>query len=100
MGYAFVDVSTPSEAERAVTELNGKTITDRKVSVQLARKPEETTGAATTTTTNGETTEGETGRKRSSKSGRGRGRGSRRGGRARVCGLFVVRLVSSANPSV
>ncbi|KAK4917626.1 hypothetical protein LTR28_013259 [Elasticomyces elasticus] len=40
VGYAFVDVSTPSEAERAINELNGKTIMDRKVSVQLARKPE------------------------------------------------------------
>ena len=76
VGYAFVDVSTPTEAERAVTELNGKTIMDRKVSVQLARKPEEPT-------TNGE----ENGAKKSSRPrrgllrGRGRGRGSRRGGR-------------------
>ena len=73
VGYAFVDVSTPSEAERAVTELNGKTILDRKVSVQLARKPEEPA-------VDGEATNGE-GRKRQSTRGRGRGRGGRRGGR-------------------
>jgi RNA recognition motif-containing protein len=40
VGYAFVDLSTPSEAERAITELNGQTILERKVSIQLARKPE------------------------------------------------------------
>ncbi|KAL2157533.1 hypothetical protein VTH06DRAFT_6084 [Thermothelomyces fergusii] len=40
VGYAFVDLSTPSEAERAIAELSGKDILGRKVSVQLARKPE------------------------------------------------------------
>lgn len=71
VGYAFVDVSTPSEAERAISELNGKTILDRKVSVQLARKPEPAQ----------EGTEGaEPARRRSSTRGRGRGRG--RGGRS------------------
>ncbi|KAK3672013.1 hypothetical protein LTR78_008188 [Recurvomyces mirabilis] len=78
VGYAFVDVSTPSEAERAINELNGKTILDRKVSVQLARKPEPaaaTEGAA----------EGGEGQQRRRPSTRGRGRGGRtrsgRGGR-------------------
>jgi len=37
VGYAFVDVSTPNEAQRALIELNSKSILDRKVSVQLAR---------------------------------------------------------------
>jgi RNA recognition motif-containing protein len=37
-GHAFVDLSTPSEAERAVAELSGKMILDRGVSVQRARK--------------------------------------------------------------
>lgn len=41
VGYAFVDVSTATEGERAIAELNGKSILDRTVSVQLARKPEE-----------------------------------------------------------
>ncbi|KAK5118403.1 hypothetical protein LTR62_002917 [Meristemomyces frigidus] len=74
VGYAFVDVSTPSEAERAINELNGKTVLDRKVSVQLARKPE-------TATTEG-AAEGGEGEERRRPSTRGRGRGGR--GRARA----------------
>ncbi|KAK5114775.1 hypothetical protein LTR85_010088 [Meristemomyces frigidus] len=73
VGYAFVDVSTASEAERAINELNGKSIMDRKVSVQLARKPEPA-GA--------EPTEGGEGQQRRRNSTRGRGRGRGRGGRA------------------
>ncbi|KAG2160797.1 RNA-binding domain-containing protein [Aureobasidium pullulans] len=71
VGYAFVDVSTPTEAERAISELNGKTILDRKVSVQLARKPEPAQEGNETA---------EPARRRSSTRGRGRGRG--RGGRS------------------
>lgn len=70
VGYAFVDVSTSSEAERAIAQLNGQTILDRKVSVQLAKKPEPA----------GEKAEGGEGqaRRRSSTRGRsGRGRGGR-----------------------
>lgn len=70
VGYAFVDVSTSSEADRAIQELNGKSILDRKVSVQLARKPEPAA----------ENTEGGEGAPRRRQSTRGRGRG--RGGRA------------------
>lgn len=70
VGYAFVDVSTSSEADRAIQELNGQSILDRKVSVQLARKPEPAA----------ETTEGGEGAPRRRQSTRGRGRG--RGGRA------------------
>ncbi|KAK1756007.1 hypothetical protein QBC47DRAFT_423066 [Echria macrotheca] len=78
VGYAFVDLSTPSEAERAIAELSGKEILERKVSVQLARKPEAT---HTTEGANGEGA-GEGTRRRQSTRGRGRaGRG--RGGRAR-----------------
>jgi len=77
VGYAFVDVSTPSEAERAINDLNGKSILDRKVSVQLARKPEPAAPAGETE--NAEAGEGQQ-RRRSSTRGRGRGRG--RGGRA------------------
>ena len=40
VGYAFVNVSTASEAERAIGELSGKSILDRKVSMQLAKKLE------------------------------------------------------------
>ncbi|KAI0177801.1 hypothetical protein BJ166DRAFT_600350 [Pestalotiopsis sp. NC0098] len=77
VGYAFVDLSTPTEAERAIAELSGKEILERKVSVQLARTPtsagEKAEGAA-----NGEGAEGT----RRKASGRGRGRGRGRGGRA------------------
>ncbi|KAK3944764.1 hypothetical protein QBC46DRAFT_250959 [Diplogelasinospora grovesii] len=79
VGYAFVDLSTPSEADRAIVELSGKEILERKVSVQLARKPdsnEKTEGA------NGEGAGSDGTRRRQSTRGRGRaGRG--RGGRAR-----------------
>jgi len=37
--YAFLYASTPAEAERAVSELNGKTIFDCEVVVQLADAP-------------------------------------------------------------
>ena len=86
VGYAFVDVSTPSEAERAINELNGLTIMDRKVSVQLARKPEPAAPAA-----DGLDAGDGPQRRRSSTRGRGRGRGGRsgrggRGGRTRKTG--------------
>ncbi|KAF1812541.1 RNA-binding domain-containing protein [Eremomyces bilateralis CBS 781.70] len=77
VGYAFVDLSTPSEAERAIAELNGQSILDRKVSIQLARKPEPA----------GEGAIGEDGTRRSSQRGRGRARG--RGGRAARGGRTV-----------
>jgi RNA recognition motif-containing protein len=75
VGYAFVALSTPSEAERAIAELNGKAILDRKVSIQLARTPEahaEGTGSGA---------EGNSGENRRRTSTRGRGRGRGRGGR-------------------
>lgn len=80
VGYAFVDLSTPSEAERAIAELSGKEILERKVSVQLARKPEpagEKTEAAAATTEGEGASGGEGGRRRPSGRGRGRGRGAR-----------------------
>ncbi|KAF5241145.1 hypothetical protein FANTH_9252 [Fusarium anthophilum] len=82
VGYAFVDLSTPTEAERAIEELSGKEILERKVSVQLARKPEpageKPEGA------NGEGSGAEGSRRRAS--GRGRGRGRGRGGRTARAG--------------
>ena len=78
VGYAFVDLSTPSEADRAIAELSGKEILERKVSVQLARKPEQNEKAEGANIEGG----GEGTRRRHSTRGRGRaGRG--RGGRAR-----------------
>lgn len=78
VGYAFVDLSTPTEAERAIADLNGQVILDRKVSIQLARKPEpQGEGAGS----GGEgAASGNENRRRGS--GRGRGRGRGRGGRA------------------
>jgi len=80
VGYAFVDLSTPSEAQRAISELSGKEILERKVSVQLARKPETAAEKAEAAASGGEgVSGGEGGRRRGS--GRGRGRGRGRGGR-------------------
>lgn len=88
VGYAFVDLSTPSEAERAITELSGKEILERKVSVQLARKPEANEKA--------EGTNGEGTQRRGST--RGRGRSARgRGGRARGGhSVSLTRLVKAS----
>ncbi|OTB08215.1 hypothetical protein M426DRAFT_19361 [Hypoxylon sp. CI-4A] len=77
VGYAFVDLSTPTEAERAIGELSGKEILERKVSVQLARTPQPA-GEKTEGATNGEAG----GESRRRASGRGRGRGRGRAGRA------------------
>ena len=76
VGYAFVDLSTPTEAERAIEELSGKEILERKVSVQLARKPEAADGVNGGDAGSG----GEGGRRRGG--GRGRGRARIRGGRS------------------
>jgi RNA recognition motif-containing protein len=84
VGYAFVALSTPSEAERAIAELNGKAVLDRKVSIQLARTPE-AHGEGAGSGAEGTNPEN---RRRSSTRGRGRGRGrggrSGRGGRGAV----------------
>ncbi|KAF2015451.1 RNA-binding domain-containing protein [Aaosphaeria arxii CBS 175.79] len=77
VGYAFVALSTPTEAERAIAELNGKAILDRKVSIQLARTPE---AHAEGSGSGAEGTSGTEHRRRASTRGRGRGRG--RGARA------------------
>ena len=80
VGYAFVDLSTPSEAERAIAELSGKEILERKVSVQLARKPEQNTEKGDAASGGEAGSGGEGGRRRHTRSrGRGRGRGGRSG---------------------
>ncbi len=40
VGYGFVQLSTHSEAQRAISELAGTRLHDRKISCQMARKPE------------------------------------------------------------
>lgn len=96
MGYAFVDLSTPTEAERAIAELSGKDILERKVSVQLARTPqpagEKAEGGA-----NGDS--GAEGSRRRA-SGRGRGRGRGRAGRAGRGGRSVRISLAGETPSI
>ena len=86
VGYAFVDLSTADEAQKAIAELAGKNILDRKVSVQLARKPETQAEKQANAASGAEGSGAEGGRRRNSTRGRGRGRGrggrSGRGGRA------------------
>ncbi|KAJ9271170.1 hypothetical protein DTO212C5_2828 [Paecilomyces variotii] len=79
VGYAFVDLATAHEAQNAIQELSGKEILERKVSVQVARKPEPAEAKAEGAVSGGEGASGNEGRKRGS--GRGRGRGRGRGGR-------------------
>lgn len=67
-------MTKPEDAEKAIENLSGKDILERKVSVQLARKPDE---QAPKTSEEGEGAQ----RKRSTGRGRG-GRGRGRGGRA------------------
>lgn len=97
VGYAFVDLSTASEAQRAIGDLSGKEILSRKVSVQLARKPEDKKEAAAAATT----TEGEAGKEggRRRNSGRGRGRGRGRGGRRGGSGRNVSQSHLRWNPA-
>jgi hypothetical protein len=40
-----VDLTTKEDAERAIAELSGKEVVERKVSVQLARQPGSNQGA-------------------------------------------------------
>lgn len=87
VGYAFVDLSTADEAQRAISELSGKEILERKVSVQLARKPETAAEKAEAAASGGEGVSGNEGRRRNS--GRGRGRGRGRGGRGGRSGRSV-----------
>ena len=79
VGYAFVDLSTAEDAQKAIADLAGKYILDRKVSVQLARKPETAAEKQAAAASGGEGVSGGEGRRRNS--GRGRGRGRARGGR-------------------
>lgn len=72
VGYAFVDLKNAEDAQKAIDNLSGNEILERKVSVQLARKPD-----AEAPKTEGADAQ----RKRSSGRGRG-GRGRGRGGRA------------------
>jgi RNA recognition motif-containing protein len=90
VGYAFVDLETAEDAEKAIVNLSGKEILERKVSVQVARKPE-AAGEFPTGANTGEPTSGGEGRKRGT--GRGRGRGRGRGGRSGRGGRGVCPII-------
>ncbi|KAJ5663348.1 hypothetical protein N7507_004079 [Penicillium longicatenatum] len=81
VGYAFVDLVSATEATAAIESLSGKEILARKVSVQLARKPEPAEAKEGAASGN-EGASGTEGRKRTGGRGRGRGRARGRGGRA------------------
>lgn len=80
VGYAFVDLATKEEAEKAIAELSGSDLVERKVSVQLARKP--TAKTEENSNEEGDNAEGQGKRGRGGARGRGRARG--RGG-LKVC---------------
>lgn len=98
VGYAFVDLKTAADAEKAISELSGKEILERKVSVQLARKPEPAGEKGEGAVSGGEGASGGEGRKRGAGRGRGRGRGRGgrlgRGGRAVSQELFLLTLLA------
>jgi RNA recognition motif-containing protein len=43
-GFGFVEMSTDAEARQAITELNGKTLGERTITVEEARPPREGRG--------------------------------------------------------
>ena len=43
-GFGFVEMSTDAEARQAITELNGKMVGQRTITVEEARPPRETRG--------------------------------------------------------
>lgn len=90
VGYAFVDLSTAEEAQDAIAALSGKEILERKVSVQVARKPEPAEAKGEGAGSGGEGASGGEGRRRGPGRGRGRGRGrGGRGGRGGRVSYFV-----------
>lgn len=95
VGYAFVDLSSADDSQRAIADLSGKEILERKVSVQLARKPEAPGDRAEAAASGGEgISGGEGGRRRNSGRGRGRarGRGGRGGRGGRSVSVFVIAI--------
>lgn len=84
VGYAFVEVGTSAEAQKAMEELDGQELSARKVSVQLARKPEEAAAARQAHAAERAGEENGTGRKPGNRSRGGRTRA--RAGRSRESG--------------
>jgi hypothetical protein len=90
-----VDLATATEATAAIAELSGQEILQRKVSVQLARKPEPAEAKAEGAASGGEGASGNEGRKRTSGRTRGRGRGRGRVGRGTRGSRSVCHLTPS-----
>lgn len=90
VGYAFVDLTTKEEADRAIAELSGKEVLERKVSVQLARKPG-STGSGTKKDSEDGSGGAEGDQSQHHKKGRGGFRGRSRG---RGRGVFKDRNVN------
>lgn len=82
VGYAFVDLKKAEDAQKAIDNLSGNDILERKVSVQLARNPEAQASKGPAAAGTDETAEDGENAQRKRASGRGRGgRGRGRGGR-------------------
>ncbi len=43
-GFAFVEMATPEDAQKAISQINGQTLHDRTIRVDLARPREERGG--------------------------------------------------------
>lgn len=43
IGFALIDMAFPADAQRAMNELNGRVMLNRRVHIQLAQKPAEAT---------------------------------------------------------
>lgn len=82
VGYAFVDLTTKEEADRAISELGGKDILDRKVSVQLARKPGSNENGTKKSGDEGADGDAEQTQHQPKRGRNGRARGKGRGGRS------------------
>jgi RNA recognition motif-containing protein len=65
-GFAFVEMSTQAEAQKAISQFNGQTVKDRALTVNIARPREERSGG------------GFGGDRRGGSGGRGGGSGRRR----------------------
>jgi RNA recognition motif-containing protein len=101
VGYAFVDLRTKEEADRAIEELSGQEVQERKVSVQVARKPSTATGSGngakkdTAEEAAAPTSDGEQAQQGGHKKGRGGSRGGRSRGKGGRGGAKVATYLAS-----
>ncbi|HEY3288701.1 MAG TPA: RNA-binding protein [Anaerolineae bacterium] len=79
-GFAFVEMESPAEAQKAITLCNGQTLSGRQINVNEARPPEQRNGAGGS---RGGDRDFGGGRDFDSNRGGDRDRGDRRGGGGR-----------------